>query len=162
VGIRRGHAGGGVGVPRHDAESWGRAVITLDQPVDEIPAASRGAVASAPRHADLGIVARGKRNPFAPVWNRLLFRETKRRVPIPVFAVGGIRTGVEARQIVDDGEADMVGFGRPFYAQGDLAEHILGDGNLHALCQSSNMCVPAQMLGMKGVCYNPKVKKLQP
>jgi hypothetical protein len=24
------------------------------------------------------------------------------------------------------------------------------------------MCVPAQMLGMKGVCYNPKVKKLQP
>jgi 2,4-dienoyl-CoA reductase-like NADH-dependent reductase (Old Yellow Enzyme family) len=104
----------------------------------------------------------GKRNPFAPVWNRLLFREAKRRVPIPVFAVGGIRTGVEARQIVDDGEADMVGFGRPFYAQDDLAEHILGDGNLHALCQSSNMCVPAQMLGMKGVCYNPEVKKLAP
>jgi 2,4-dienoyl-CoA reductase-like NADH-dependent reductase (Old Yellow Enzyme family) len=104
----------------------------------------------------------GKRNPFAPVWNRLLFREAKRRVPIPVFAVGGIRTGAEARQIVDDGEADMVGFGRPFYAQDDLAEHVLGDGNLHALCQSSNMCVPAQMLGMKGVCYNPKVRKLQP
>jgi 2,4-dienoyl-CoA reductase-like NADH-dependent reductase (Old Yellow Enzyme family) len=83
-------------------------------------------------------------------------------VPIPVFAVGGIRTGVEARQIVDEGEADMVGFGRPFYAQDDLARHVLGDGNLHALCQSSNMCVPAQMLGMKGVCYNPEVKKLQP
>ena len=83
-------------------------------------------------------------------------------MPIPVFAVGGIRTGAEARQIVDDGEADMVGFGRPFYAQSDLAEHVLGDGNRHALCQSSNMCVPAQMLGMKGVCYNPEVKKPQP
>jgi hypothetical protein len=39
---------------------------------------------------------------------------------------------------------------------------VLGDGNLHALCQSSNMCVAAQMLGMKGVCYNPEVKKLAP
>jgi 2,4-dienoyl-CoA reductase-like NADH-dependent reductase (Old Yellow Enzyme family) len=103
----------------------------------------------------------GKRSPFMPVWNRPLFREAKRRLSIPVFAVGGIRTGAEARQIVDDGEADMVGFGRPFYAQEDLAEHILGDADLHALCQSSNLCVPAQMLGMKGVCYNPEVKKLK-
>jgi 2,4-dienoyl-CoA reductase-like NADH-dependent reductase (Old Yellow Enzyme family) len=39
---------------------------------------------------------------------------------------------------------------------------MLRPRNLHALCQSSNMCVPAQMLGMKGVCYNPKVKKRQP
>lgn len=78
-----------------------------------------------------------------------------------MFAVGGIRTGEEARQIVDDGEADMVGFGRPFYAQDDLAEHILGGENLHALCQSSNLCVPAQLLGMKGICYNPEVKRLK-
>ena len=103
----------------------------------------------------------GRRNPFEPVWNRHMFKEAKRRVSIPVFAVGGIRTGAEARQIVGDGEADMVGFGRPFYAQDDLAEHILGGADLHALCQSSNLCVPAQMLGMKGVCYNPEVKKLK-
>ncbi len=103
----------------------------------------------------------GKRNPFEPVWNRELFRAAKRRVSIPVFAVGGIRTGAEARQIVDDGEADMVGFGRPFYAEDGLAERILAESGAHALCQSSNLCVPAQLLGMKGVCYNPEVKKLK-
>ncbi|MGH9031661.1 MAG: NADH:flavin oxidoreductase [Acidimicrobiia bacterium] len=103
----------------------------------------------------------GRRNPFEPVWNRPLFTEAKRRVSLPVFAVGGIRTAIEANQIVDDGEADMVGFGRPFYAQDDLAAHILGGADRHALCQSSNLCVPAQMLGMKGVCYNPAVKKLK-
>ena len=103
----------------------------------------------------------GRRNPFEPTWNRDLFRAAKARVSIPVFAVGGIRTGAEARQILADGEADMVGFGRPFYAQDDLAEHILADGDEHALCQSSNLCVPAQMLGMKGVCYNPEVKRLK-
>lgn len=98
-----------------------------------------------------------KQHPFTPVWNRALFREAKRRVSVPVFAVGGIRTGAEARQIIDDGQADMVGFGRPFYAQDDLAAHVLADG--HARCQNSNKCVPAQMLGMKGVCYNPAVTR---
>jgi 2,4-dienoyl-CoA reductase-like NADH-dependent reductase (Old Yellow Enzyme family) len=99
----------------------------------------------------------GKRSPFTPVWNRALFRAAKRRVSIPVFAVGGIRTGAEARQIVDDGQADMVGFGRPFYVQDDLAAHVLADGR--ARCRNSNKCVPAQMLGMKGVCYNPVVTR---
>jgi 2,4-dienoyl-CoA reductase-like NADH-dependent reductase (Old Yellow Enzyme family) len=98
-----------------------------------------------------------KRSPFTPVWNRELFRAAKQRVSIPVFAVGGIRTGAEAREIVDERQADLVGFGRPFYAQDDLAEQILADG--HARCQSSNKCVPAQMLGMKGVCYNPAVTR---
>jgi 2,4-dienoyl-CoA reductase-like NADH-dependent reductase (Old Yellow Enzyme family) len=101
----------------------------------------------------------GKRSPFTPVWNRALFRAAKQRVSVPVFAVGGIRTGAEARRIVDDGEADMVGFGRPFYAQDDLAAHILAEGHGHARCQSSNKCVPAQMLGMKGICYNPAVTR---
>jgi len=99
----------------------------------------------------------GKRSPFTPVWNRSLFVGAKRRVSIPVFAVGGIRTGAEARQIIDRGEADMVGFGRPFYVQDDLAAHVLADG--HARCRNSNKCVPAQMLGMKGVCYNPEVTR---
>jgi 2,4-dienoyl-CoA reductase-like NADH-dependent reductase (Old Yellow Enzyme family) len=102
----------------------------------------------------------GRRSPFAPVWNRDLFRAAKRRVGIPVFAVGGIRTGTEARDIVASGDADMVGFGRPFYAQDDLAARILDDPTARAACRNSNRCVSAQMLGMKGVCYNPEVTKL--
>jgi 2,4-dienoyl-CoA reductase-like NADH-dependent reductase (Old Yellow Enzyme family) len=99
------------------------------------------------------------------MWNRALFAAAKQRVTtIPVFAVGGIRTAAEVHAILDAGEADMVGIGRPFYAEPDVARRILGaasDGDAvdHGLCVNSNKCVPAQMLGMKGACYNPDVIK---
>jgi 2,4-dienoyl-CoA reductase-like NADH-dependent reductase (Old Yellow Enzyme family) len=106
----------------------------------------------------------GKRAPFSPVWNRDLFRTVKRTAGIPVFAVGGIRSGAEARSVLDAGDADLVGIGRPFYAEPDLAARILDDGASAApsRCLSSNRCVAAQMLGMRGVCYNPDVTKRGP
>jgi 2,4-dienoyl-CoA reductase-like NADH-dependent reductase (Old Yellow Enzyme family) len=106
----------------------------------------------------------GKRAPFAPVWNRELFAAVKRTADIPVLAVGGIRTGAEVRSILDAGEADLVGVGRPFYAEPDLAARILDAGASAApsRCLSSNRCVAAQMLGMRGVCYNPDVTKRAP
>ena len=101
----------------------------------------------------------GRTAPFEPVWNRSLFRRASALVDIPVFAVGGIRTKAEVDQILRDDEADMVGIGRPFYAEPDLAAKIL-DGEPGPLrCRNSNRCVPAQMLGMKGACYNPDVRK---
>jgi 2,4-dienoyl-CoA reductase-like NADH-dependent reductase (Old Yellow Enzyme family) len=108
-----------------------------------------------------GAWAGGKRAPFAPVWNRELFSAAKGRVSIPVFAVGGIRTAEECDEILDGGAADMVGIGRPFYAEPDLAARILRGGDGAGLCRNSNHCVPAQMLGMKGTCYNPEVVKLR-
>ena len=101
----------------------------------------------------------GHRAPFAPVWNRELFRAIKRRVRIPVLAVGGIRTGAEARAILDAGDADLVGIGRPFYAEPDLARRVLGGTDAPGRCRNSNRCVAAQMLGMRGICYNPEVTK---
>ena len=101
----------------------------------------------------------GRLAPFKPVWNRPLFAAAKGRLSIPVFAVGGIRTADEVHAILDAGEADMVGIGRPFYAEPDLADRILEGDHGPRLCRNSNLCVPAQMLGMKGVCYNPEVKK---
>jgi 2,4-dienoyl-CoA reductase-like NADH-dependent reductase (Old Yellow Enzyme family) len=103
----------------------------------------------------------GKRAPFVPVWNRDLFAAAKRRVGIPVFAVGGIRTTAEVDDILDAGDADMVGIGRPFYAEPDLAARVLAGDAAPRLCRNSNHCVPAQMLGMKGTCYNPEVVKLR-
>jgi len=100
-----------------------------------------------------------RRAPFEPVWNRALFAAASQHVGIPVFAVGGIRTSAEVRSILDSGEAAMVGIGRPFYAEPDLAERILADDEAPRLCRNSNRCVPAQMLGMRGVCYNPEVNK---
>jgi hypothetical protein len=99
------------------------------------------------------------RNPFEPVWNRAIFREAKRRLSIPVFAVGGIRNVEEVNGILEAGEADMVGIGRPFYAEPDLAWRVLGGSPEPRRCLNSNFCVPAEMLGMKGTCYNPAVKK---
>jgi 2,4-dienoyl-CoA reductase-like NADH-dependent reductase (Old Yellow Enzyme family) len=83
----------------------------------------------------------------------------KRRVGIPVLAVGGIRSAADARSILDAGDADLVGVGRPFYAEPDVARRFLGGADGPVRCRSSNRCVPAQMLGMKGVCYNPDVVK---
>ncbi|HUF32632.1 MAG TPA: hypothetical protein VMN58_05415 [Acidimicrobiales bacterium] len=104
-----------------------------------------------------GYVVGGRRAPFRPVWNRQLFTAAKSRVSIPVFAVGGIRSAEEVNQILDDGQADLVGLGRPFYAEPDLAARILAGSPEPRRCQNSNLCVPPQMLGMKGTCYNPAV-----
>jgi 2,4-dienoyl-CoA reductase-like NADH-dependent reductase (Old Yellow Enzyme family) len=101
----------------------------------------------------------GRRAPFAPVWNRPLFAAVKRQATIPVFAVGGIRTGEQARDILAASDADLVGIGRPFYAEPDLAARVLGGDAAPGRCRSSNRCVAAQMLGMRGVCYNPEVTK---
>jgi 2,4-dienoyl-CoA reductase-like NADH-dependent reductase (Old Yellow Enzyme family) len=106
-----------------------------------------------------GYVFGGLSAPFKPVWNRRQFTAVKERVSIPVFAVGGIRTAADVNEILDGGHADMVGIGRPFYAEADLAARILGGSAAEPKCQYSNLCVPAQMLGMKGVCYNPAVRK---
>ena len=123
---------------------------------------------ASPRRVRRGVIKAGswwggKRAPFAPVWNRSLFGAAKERLSssIAVFAVGGIRTAEEVHGILDAGQADLVGIGRPFYAEPDLAARILGgagsDPHDHGLCVNSNRCVPAQMLGMKGACYNPEV-----
>ena len=101
----------------------------------------------------------GKRAPFESVWNRELFSAVKQRVSMPVFAVGGIRTTDDVNAILDSGDADMVGIGRPFYAEADLAARILAGDAAPRLCLNSNKCVSAQMLGMRGVCYNPAVAK---
>jgi 2,4-dienoyl-CoA reductase-like NADH-dependent reductase (Old Yellow Enzyme family) len=107
-----------------------------------------------------GYVWGGITAPYRPVWNRTRFVATKAVVSIPVLAVGGIRDAAEVDEILDGGQADLVGIGRPFYAEPDLPRRILGDLDEPGLCQNSNLCVPAQMLGMKGACYNPAVVKL--
>lgn len=100
-----------------------------------------------------------RRAPFRPVWNRSLFAAASKRVSIPVFAVGGIRTADDVTAILTADDAAMVGIGRPFYAEPDLAAKLLGEDPAPRLCRNSNRCVPAQMLGMKGACYNPEVTK---
>jgi 2,4-dienoyl-CoA reductase-like NADH-dependent reductase (Old Yellow Enzyme family) len=100
-----------------------------------------------------------KEYPFEPVWNRPFFTAARQAVRIPVFAVGGIRRLEEIDAILDGGEADMVGIGRPFYAEPDLPARLLAGDTAETLCENSNRCLPAQQLGMKAVCYNPNVAR---
>lgn len=113
----------------------------------------------------VGMKLAARRYPFAPVWNRDVFRAVKAAVTIPVFAVGGIRTPLEAAEILARGEADMIGVGRPFYAEPDLARRFLAEAALPlataAACESCNRCIVPQMLGMPGVCYNPGIHKIR-
>ena len=89
----------------------------------------------------------------------LRFETLKEERLVVASAVGGIRTADEVHSILGSGDADMVGIGRPFYAEPDLAARILADDPTPRVCQNSNRCVPAQMLGMKGVCYNPEARR---
>ncbi len=103
---------------------------------------------------------RGARQyPFKSVWNRKYFSTAKRAVSIPVFAVGGIRRLDEITSILERGDADMIGIGRPFYAEPDLPQRLLAGDFTETLCENSNRCVPPQQLGLKARCYNPNVAK---
>lgn len=106
-----------------------------------------------------GYARAAKDYPFEPVWNRRYFTAAKEVVSIPVFAVGGIRNLDECLTILDGDEADMVGIGRPFYAEPDLPARLLGGDRVPAFCESSNRCVPPQQLGMKARCYNSNVAR---
>lgn len=101
-----------------------------------------------------GMWIAARRYPFAPVWNRSVFAAVKRAVSIPVFAVGGIRTPAEAGAILARDEADLIGIGRPFYAEPDLARRFLAEAAAPCRCESCNRCIVPQMLGLPGVCYN--------
>src|SRR5207247_492628 len=85
-----------------------------------------------------------KAYPFEPVWNRRFFTAAKQAVRIPVFAVGGIRDLRECEEILGSGDADMVGMGRPFYADPELPAQLLAGDPEPMLCESSNRCLPAQ------------------
>ncbi|HYI46528.1 MAG TPA: NADH:flavin oxidoreductase [Actinomycetota bacterium] len=97
--------------------------------------------------------------PFEPVWNRRYFTAAKTAVSIPVFAVGGIRSLDDCLSVLEPNQADMVGIGRPFYAEPDLPARLLAGDRTPAFCESSNRCVPAQQLGMKARCYNSNVAR---
>jgi 2,4-dienoyl-CoA reductase-like NADH-dependent reductase (Old Yellow Enzyme family) len=108
---------------------------------------------------EAGYVVGGVTAPFRPVWNRSRIEATRQVVSIPVLGVGGVRTAADVDSLLDESGADLVGIGRPFYAEPDLASRILGGRPDPGLCRYSNLCVPAQMLGMRGVCYNPEVRR---
>lgn len=93
--------------------------------------------------------------PFEEAWNLPIFSAVKQVVSIPVSAVGGIRTREAANKLLGHEEADVIGVGRPFYTDPDLARMFLKDESFSLRCNNCNRCILPQLLGHPGVCYNP-------
>ncbi|WP_299232765.1 NADH:flavin oxidoreductase [Natronomonas sp.] len=92
-----------------------------------------------------------------PGWNAPLARRVRERVDVPVFLEGGLRTRGELDRYLGDA-ADLVGMGRPFYAEPRLPARLLdGDRGTEAVCEDCNNCAVAQAAGASGACRTPAV-----
>jgi 2,4-dienoyl-CoA reductase-like NADH-dependent reductase (Old Yellow Enzyme family) len=126
-----------------------------------------------------------------PAWNRRFCRRVREAVSIPVCCEGGIRTRAEIDRLLDpstaspengSGEsepaADLVGLGRPFYAEPRLGTRLLDGeegrsaGRMGAesgsspvrdrdadrvLCRDCNNCTIPQVTGARGTCRTPSI-----
>ncbi len=98
-------------------------------------------------------------HPAQPGWNAPLCRNVRERVDVPVLCEGGLRDRDHCEAILGAGDtpaADMVGMGRPFYAEPRLGARLLTDGQ-RALCESCNNCTVPQVAGEPGRCRTPAV-----
>jgi 2,4-dienoyl-CoA reductase-like NADH-dependent reductase (Old Yellow Enzyme family) len=103
-------------------------------------------------------------------WNADLCRAVRERVDVPVLCEGGVRERATCDRLLGDGEdatddtdpaCDLVGMGRPFYAEPGLGARLLGDRarerDARALCASCNNCTVPQVTGAPGRCRTPSV-----
>jgi 2,4-dienoyl-CoA reductase-like NADH-dependent reductase (Old Yellow Enzyme family) len=103
-------------------------------------------------------------------WNAGLCRAVRDRVDVPVLCEGGIRERATCDRLLGgdqnatDGSGpacDLVGLGRPFYAEPRLGARLLGDRarerDARALCASCNNCTVPQVTGAPGRCRTPSV-----
>ena len=103
-----------------------------------------------------------------PGWNADLCRAVREAVDVPVLCEGGLRDRERCDRLLGgdkDGvgqgadrqpAADLVGMGRPFYAEPRLGTRLLGGGE-RALCHSCNNCTVPQVTGAPGRCRTPSI-----
>jgi 2,4-dienoyl-CoA reductase-like NADH-dependent reductase (Old Yellow Enzyme family) len=98
---------------------------------------------------------------FEPVWNRDYCRTVRERVDVPVLGVGGIRSRSQIDDLLASGDCDLIGLGRPFYAEPKLPARLLhpAEESPEALCNNCNNCTVPQVTGARGVCRTPSVMK---
>jgi 2,4-dienoyl-CoA reductase-like NADH-dependent reductase (Old Yellow Enzyme family) len=87
----------------------------------------------------------------------VLFRseaiEIKKEVTIPIILVGGIRTLQTAKDILDNGDADMISMCRPFIREPDLLLRWQKGDASPAKCISCSRC----LRGGKPVACNEEI-----
>ncbi|WP_232688254.1 NADH:flavin oxidoreductase [Halobacterium zhouii] len=93
---------------------------------------------------------------FEPAWNADLCRRVRERVDVPVMLEGGVRERERIDRLLGDA-CDLVGMGRPFYAEPRLPARILDDPDADVACENCNNCTVPQVTGAPGVCRTPSV-----
>jgi len=96
--------------------------------------------------------------PGGEAYFRAWAAEVKRRVDIPVAAVGGVRTPETAEDILANGEADMVALSRPLISEPGLPARWRGGDTGRARCVSCNKCFEQIMLGRSISCILDREK----
>ena len=108
--------------------------------------------------------AQARRFDREPGWNADLCRAVRERVDAPVLCEGGVRDRQTCDRLLGDGDrerpsptpaADLVGLGRPFYAEPRLGARLLAGHDV--LCESCNNCTIPQAAGEPGRCRTPSI-----
>ncbi|MEF8822038.1 MAG: NADH:flavin oxidoreductase, partial [Halovenus sp.] len=92
--------------------------------------------------------------PHEAGWNGDFCRQVRDAVDIPVLCEGGIRTRADCERLLGE-SCDLVGMGRPFYAEPRLPVRLLSGER--ALCESCNNCTVPQAAGEPGRCRTPAI-----
>jgi len=90
-----------------------------------------------------------------PGWNADFCRAVREVVDVPVLCEGGLRERAHCDRLLGE-SCDLVGMGRPFYAEPRLGARLL-DGDERALCESCNNCTVPQATGEPGRCRTPAI-----
>ena len=110
----------------------------------------------------------GRWYPSEPGWNAAFCRAVREAVDVPVLCEGGLRERAHCERLLggegasgdgaSDGSpaCDMVGMGRPFYAEPRLPARLLA-GEERVLCESCNNCTVPQAAGEPGRCRTPEI-----
>jgi 2,4-dienoyl-CoA reductase-like NADH-dependent reductase (Old Yellow Enzyme family) len=94
---------------------------------------------------------------FEPGWNEQFCRAVRKRVSVPVLCEGGLRERPQMDRLLEQDACDLVGVGRPFYAEPRLAARLLDNENAEVVCESCNNCTVPQATGAPGMCRTPAV-----
>jgi 2,4-dienoyl-CoA reductase-like NADH-dependent reductase (Old Yellow Enzyme family) len=95
---------------------------------------------------------------FEPAWNADFCRRVSEAVDVPVCCEGGVRDRDTIDRLLASGVCDLVGMGRPFYAEPRLPARLLdADPETEVACENCNNCTVPQVTGADGVCRTPSV-----
>jgi 2,4-dienoyl-CoA reductase-like NADH-dependent reductase (Old Yellow Enzyme family) len=116
-----------------------------------------GGVASA---LENGPVRKGVRAGEGEAYFAPFAREVRGAVaPVPVIAVGGIRSFGVARDLLDSGAADMVALSRPLICEPGLPNRWLAGDRPPSACISCNRCFLAGLGGRGVACRNREARQ---